>query len=51
MEQGCGCELQGAYFANWNSTKMVIPYGMVDAPWFEEWCALNATPAFLKQQD
>src|SRR4029077_247258 len=35
MEQGCWCELQGAYFANWNASKMVIPYGMVGAQWWD----------------
>ena len=35
MEQGCWCELQGAYFANWNATKMVIPYAMVGAQWWD----------------
>jgi len=35
MEQDCWCELQGAYFANWNATKMVIPYGMVGAQWWD----------------
>src|SRR5215471_3421916 len=29
MEQGCWCELQGAYFANWNVSRMVVPYAMV----------------------
>jgi hypothetical protein len=28
-----------------------IPDGMVDAQWLEEWCALSAAPAFLKQQE
>jgi len=27
MEQGCWCELQDTYFANWKASKMVIPYG------------------------
>ena len=35
MEQGCWCELQGAYFANWNISKMVIPYAMVGAEWWD----------------
>jgi hypothetical protein len=35
MEQGCWCELQGAYFANWNSTRMVVPYAMVGAQWWD----------------
>lgn len=35
MEQGCWCELQGAYFSNWNSSKMVIPYAMVGAQWWD----------------
>ena len=35
MEQGCWCELQGAYFANWNVSKMVIPYAMVGANWWD----------------
>ncbi len=35
MEQGCWCELQGAYFANWKPSKMVIPYGMVGAQWWD----------------
>ena len=35
MEQGCWCELQGAYFANWNASRMVIPYAEVDAQWWD----------------
>lgn len=35
MEQGCWCELQGAYFANWKASKMVIPYGEVGAQWWD----------------
>jgi hypothetical protein len=35
MEQGCWCELQGAYFANWKPSKMVIPYGEVGAQWWD----------------
>jgi hypothetical protein len=35
MEQGCWCELQGAYFANWNASKMIIPYATVDAQWWD----------------
>jgi hypothetical protein len=35
MEQGCWCELQGAYFANWKATRMVIPYAMVGAQWWD----------------
>jgi hypothetical protein len=35
MEQGCWCALEGAYFANWNPTKMVIPYATVDAQWWD----------------
>ncbi len=35
MEQGCWCELQGAYFANWKASKMVIPYAMVGAQWWD----------------
>ena len=35
MEQGCWCELQGAYFSNWNSSKMVIPYASVGAQWWD----------------
>jgi hypothetical protein len=35
MEQGCWCELQGAYFANWNSSKMVIPWARVGAQWWD----------------
>ena len=35
MEQGCWCELLGAYFANWNASKMVIPYGDVGALWWD----------------
>jgi hypothetical protein len=35
MEQGCWCELQGAYFANWNAAKMVIPYATVGAQWWD----------------
>lgn len=29
MEQGCWCELEGAYFANWKVKTMVIPCAMV----------------------
>ena len=29
MEEGCWCELQGAYFANWKAKTMVVPYAMV----------------------
>lgn len=35
MEVGCWCELQGAYFANWNSSKMVIPYATADEQWWD----------------
>jgi hypothetical protein len=35
MEQGCWCELQGAYFSNWNASRMIIPYGMVGANWWD----------------
>jgi hypothetical protein len=35
MEQGCWCELQGAYFANWKASRMVIPYGAVGAEWWD----------------
>jgi len=35
MEQGCWCELQGAYFANWKASQMVIPYGDVGAFWWD----------------
>lgn len=35
MEQGCWCELQGAYFANWDERRMVIPYGAVDERWWD----------------
>jgi hypothetical protein len=35
MEQGCWCELQGAYFANWKASKMVIPYALVGAQWWD----------------
>jgi hypothetical protein len=35
MEQGCWCALEGAYFANWNPTKMVIPYAMLGARWWD----------------
>jgi hypothetical protein len=35
MEQGCWCELQGAYFANWNVRKMTIPYGEVGEQWWD----------------
>ena len=31
MEPGCWCELQGAYFANWNNSKMVVSYASVGA--------------------
>jgi len=35
MEQGCWCELQGAYFANWNVRKMTIPYAEVGEQWWD----------------
>jgi hypothetical protein len=35
MEQGCWCELQGAYFANWNAPKMVVPYATVGEQWWD----------------
>lgn len=35
MEQGCWCELQGAYFTIWDSKKMKIPYGEVGAQWWD----------------
>ena len=35
MERGCWCALQGAYFANWNRSKMVIPYATVAASWWD----------------
>jgi hypothetical protein len=35
MEQGCWCELQGAYFANWDSSRMVIPYASVGEHWWD----------------
>ena len=35
MEQGCWCALDGAYFANWNVSKMVIPYPMIDVQWWD----------------
>jgi hypothetical protein len=34
MEQGCWCALTGQYFANWNASKMVIPWGEIDAKWW-----------------
>ena len=37
MEKGCWCALQGAYFANWNPTTMVIPYAMVNAHWWDSY--------------
>jgi len=35
MEQGCWCELQGAYFSNWDANKMVVPYAEVGARWWD----------------
>ena len=35
MEQGCWCELQGAYFANWKANTMVVPYAMVGEKWWD----------------
>jgi hypothetical protein len=35
MEQGCWCELQGAYFANWNASKTVIHCATVGAHWWD----------------
>ena len=34
MEQGCWCELQGAYFANWKAPKMVLPWAQIPAQWW-----------------
>ncbi len=35
MEQGCWCELQGAYFANWKAKTMVVPYATVGEQWWD----------------
>lgn len=35
MEEGCWCALQGAYFSNWNPTRMVIPCGEIGAQSWE----------------
>jgi len=35
MEKGCWCELQGAYFANWKATIMVVPYATVGEQWWD----------------
>jgi hypothetical protein len=35
MEQGCWCDLQGAYFANWDSNRMVVPYAAVGENWWD----------------
>lgn len=35
MEQGSWCELQGAYFANWKASTMVIRHGDVGAVWWD----------------
>ena len=35
MEQGCWCELQGAYFSIWDKARMVIPFGGVQATWWD----------------
>jgi hypothetical protein len=35
MEQGCWCDLQGAYFANWNASRMVVPYAAVGERWWD----------------
>ncbi len=35
MEQGCWCALEGAYFANWDAKKMVIPYPSVGERWWD----------------
>jgi hypothetical protein len=35
MEQGCWCALQGAYFANWDHKRMVIPYASIGENWWD----------------
>ena len=35
MEQGCWCELQGAYFSIWDEKRMVVPYGSVGEQWWD----------------
>jgi hypothetical protein len=46
MEQGCWCELQGAYFANWKAKTMVVPYATIGE---QRWDAyFSARSAFDK---
>ena len=35
MEQGCWCQLQGAYFTNWDPKKNVISYATVRERWWD----------------
>jgi hypothetical protein len=35
MQLGCWCALEGAYFANWNRSTMVIRYAEVGAEWWD----------------
>jgi hypothetical protein len=35
MAQGCWCDLQGAYFANWDASRMVAPYAAVGERWWD----------------
>jgi hypothetical protein len=35
MELGCWCAVEGAYFGNWNPSKMIIPYGRIEAQWWD----------------
>lgn len=37
MEQGCWCALQGAYFANFDTKKMVIPYPSIEQLWWDHY--------------
>lgn len=35
MEKGCWCALVGAYFANWDKAKMVVPYASIGEQWWD----------------
>src|SRR5208337_4319649 len=47
MEQGCWCALEGAYFANWDSKKMVVPYGSIAVNWWD-YCFISLDFGFGK---
>ncbi|HEV7523018.1 MAG TPA: hypothetical protein VGP89_18090 [Candidatus Angelobacter sp.] len=35
LEMGCWCELDGAYFSNWNKDTMRVPYATVGERWWD----------------